>query len=57
MSKKVKEKGISLISFSSLTQNFHKDILKQVLVPKSFPLHVSYSCTSVSFAYLPKRLD
>lgn len=52
MSQKVQEKGISLISFSSLTQNFHKEILKQVLEPKALPLHVSYLCTSVSFAYL-----
>lgn len=39
MAQKIKEKGISLISFSSLTQNFHKEIFKQVLVPESLPVH------------------
>lgn len=57
MAQKIKEKGISLISFSSLTQNFHKEIFKQVLVPESLPVHVSNLCSEVSSAYLSDCLD
>eukprot|EP00105_Crassostrea_gigas_P012784 XP_011428889.1 PREDICTED: uncharacterized protein LOC105329368 isoform X2 [Crassostrea gigas] len=39
MAQKIKEEGISLISFSSLTQNFHKEFFLQVLVPESLPTY------------------
>lgn len=53
MAQKIKEEGISLISFSSLTQNFHKEFFLQVLVQESLPVRVSNLCSEVSFAYLP----
>lgn len=39
LSKKRREKGIGIISFSSSTKKFHLQILKTVPMPKSFPVH------------------